>query len=712
MFNQTGFPSSNQIDYEQMKNSVKVGLVGFASKGPINTPILIKDLKQLRNTFGTASSQMLYAAEQILLFGAEIYIYRASDPNLAQTASASILGNANLIKIESSIKGPYVFRTSRFFRWKLNGFLSQKTLVVLATEDDGISARALADELNEQLDHKDGIQFYVHDKDYIAVQTTIKSNSELELISVQDSFYGPWRTTGLEDGVEPAEKVSLLNKNGLYDFTKLYNCHLQLEVNGTDDPNIEGVPQTVNLRGLEGKTNTIDDVVDYINIVEMPISLGGWQAFSRNGVLAFRTLHTGENAAISIKPGNLASTIFGFDNVVAHGKSPKTIFSANPSHNDEISLTVCADSPGEEGNHTRVEFINDKNSFTLNVYSHGKLVETWTQLTKNQEDSLYVETFVNLVSQWVRVIDNKNNPNPPKNGSFLLGEKIACGAKGSDGIPTSQFDQDVILIGNCEDQTGIYTFINPEYFDLDLIAIPGQSSRIVINSLLDVCTNRKDCLAIIDPPFEMSTPEEVISWSKFLTSEYGAVFWPWVQLRDTNNSKNIWAAPSGAIISAILRTHFLSPPWMSLTRAIVPGIIDVFYNVSSSDQDMLRSSKINFITNPKDRFIINSQKTLSNKNINIKRMLMYLEKKLRRAVYRILDLSGNDLSRKITQVCEYVLGQMKNMNIIHTYNIRTNELNDEFQAKIGVRTSEVGDEEFIDFRFCRQGKHENAETYD
>ena len=49
-----------------------IALIGFASKGPINTPIIIDSIKQLHTTFGSAypneyDSSLLYTAEQCLM---------------------------------------------------------------------------------------------------------------------------------------------------------------------------------------------------------------------------------------------------------------------------------------------------------------------------------------------------------------------------------------------------------------------------------------------------------------------------------------------------------------------------------------------------------------------------------------------------------------------------------------------------------------------
>src|SRR6185369_5398213 len=150
-------------------------LVGFANKGPLNAPVSVYNIDQLKNVFGRPEVEgdpnMLYIAEQWLGVGAEVIIYRVADGNLAKSASITIPGADNLVKTHSAKKGPYLFAKNEFFRWKVDGVLSAKTLVVLATDENGLSAQDLADELNDQLAPKDGIRFFVHQGEYLGIKT-------------------------------------------------------------------------------------------------------------------------------------------------------------------------------------------------------------------------------------------------------------------------------------------------------------------------------------------------------------------------------------------------------------------------------------------------------------------------------------------------------------------------------------------------------------
>jgi hypothetical protein len=709
----------------------KAALVGFASKGPINTPTTVHDTRQLWTMFGfphpdQGDSNMLYAAEQYLMVGTEVTIYRAADPQLAKSACIPIPVATNLVKTLSTVKGPYVFERNQFFRWRVDGVLSPKTLVVLATEQEGISAAQLAEELNEQLTTRDGIRFF-HQNDYLGVQTTFPDKKELELVSVQDAMYGPWSAIGLGVEMAPAEKIGQASKE-VYDFQYQENMTLDIVISGSNNVTVDGIVQTIKLKGLEGRKNTINDIVDYVNNIELPLLPGGWRAFAAGNSLGFRTKHAGRDASILVKSGYVATSIFGFDPVVVHGKSPRNaaIFFGSTSQSDEISFTIYADSPGVEGNSTRVIVVNepDSDTFTINVYSSGVLVESWGQLTKDKTNKFYVEAFINLVSEWIRVQDNPNTSAPPKNGAYLLGdEKVAGAKKGCDGVPSDLDSQEQLLAGDPKKKSGMFSMADPEEYSIDMIAVPGRSSKTILDALLAVCEMRKDCLAIIDPPMELSV-RETMAWIKPYQSDCAALFWPWVQIRDSHNRRNVWVPPSGSIMAAIARSDALSSPWISPTgiaKGIIPGVVDVFNRPTREESKLLNGNNhINPILHNEasDSFTLSSYKTLSGEDISVKRLLFYVEKNVRRAIDTLLsgNLTEGEFREKFEQVCEYVLGQMKNGRGIYKYTIQAEGLNTpeemkELRTRIGVQPREASESYYINFAFQKVDDNSENDTF-
>jgi hypothetical protein len=149
-----GFPPSNTISpsvritekdlsfIAPEQSFHRAGLIGFASKGPVNVPTLVSTQRQLNTVFGfphpeSGDPYLIYAAEQYLLVANELYIVRVADEDnvsdeKAEVATVEVPSAGGQIQIISDTSGPYTFTKDSFFRWRLNGVLHSKTLVVLA----------------------------------------------------------------------------------------------------------------------------------------------------------------------------------------------------------------------------------------------------------------------------------------------------------------------------------------------------------------------------------------------------------------------------------------------------------------------------------------------------------------------------------------------------------------------------------------------------
>ncbi len=475
----------------------RAGLVGFASKGPFNIPTLITNVQQLATTFGyphpeSGDPYLVYAAQQYLLVGSELYVVRVGDQEnvsdqQAQIASVAVPSAGGQIQILSGTAGDYTFGQDSFFRWRLNGVLHSKTLVVLAGT---YTAAQLAEDLNLQVDAEiDGISFYTDDTStYIGVQTTwaFGPDASFEFVSVQDAVYGDTvlggNPTGWGTGMTHA---SLTGSNdrypasyqtaGQYNLTGLTNLNIQIVIDGTDNVLIDNVVQVIDLSALEGSQVSIAQVVNTINAESVdnggPLP-GGWIASATGNNLTFKTLATGRDSKLLIKPDSTAGSIFGLSNLTVVGASPEGdsddgssvttygIIDGSPNTSGAVTFTVTADSAGIDGNATQVVVTNNvqAGNWVMQVFNNGAQVESWGGLVKDQTSSFYVETFLALVSDWIRVTDNTANQAPPLDGTYSL-------TGGSDGIPADPDDQDSLIIGNQVAYTGMYALSEPEQID-------------------------------------------------------------------------------------------------------------------------------------------------------------------------------------------------------------------------------------------------------
>lgn len=763
----------------------RAGLVGFASKGPINIPTLIQTPRQLTTVFGnphpeTGDPYLIYAAQQYLLTASELFVVRVADTDpvsdeAARVASVPVKAAGGQLIVYSATAGPYTFDTNQYFKFRLNGNTSFRTLVALATGLSGISAEDLAQELNEQLDaENDGIEFFAYDDGsdtYLGVRTlwSYGPAAEFEFVSVKDSMYGVNGVTGLGTGMTQAENLGENDRYpttaytaGNYDLSSLTGLTLNVVVDGTDSVSIDNVVQVVSLEGLEGDaTVSAQDVVDYINDVALVDLPGGFEAYVDGDQVGLRTLHSGRDARLLVKSDSTADSVFGFSNATAKGTSPvgtaaydldtpvanlETFGRVNGSANTTniLSFTATADSAGVDGNFTQVVIKNDTRTSTFNVevYSNGVQVEAWGNLTKNQSSRFYVEAYLQLVSEYLRVVDNTDTTAPPADGTYTLGDpNVTDSVSGSDGIPSDPDKQDELLIGSAVGFTGLYALSEPEQIEIDLLACPGHPSTSVVTALLDVCQNyRMDTLAIIDPPFGL-TVKEIIAWQNGthplnttrFDSDFGALYWPWCKMRDNFNRVDVWVPPSGAVMATIARSDSLSAPWFApagMTRGVVVGITDVFSRPTLEERDLMYGNRncinpiIQFVD--VDGFLIWGQKTLQRRptaldRVNVRRLLFVLERRIRKMSRELLFDPHDDIFRaEFVRRAQTILDVVKVGRGLTDYRIKADEeLNtpavidrNEFRARIGVIPTRAVEFMFIEFSVHRTGSFtENADSF-
>ena len=136
-----GFPPSNTISPSvritekdlsfiiAAQSAHTAGIVGFASKGPVNLPTAISSSRQLHTVFGnphpdTGDPFLIYAADQYLLVADTLYVVRVADVDpvsdeSATLASVDVPASGSGVEIESATAGPYTFNEDSFFRWKI-----------------------------------------------------------------------------------------------------------------------------------------------------------------------------------------------------------------------------------------------------------------------------------------------------------------------------------------------------------------------------------------------------------------------------------------------------------------------------------------------------------------------------------------------------------------------------------------------------------------
>lgn len=218
----------------------------------------------------------------------------------------------------------------------------------------------------------------------------------------------------------------------------------------------------------------------------------------------------------------------------------------------------------------------------------------------------------------------------------------------------------------------IETFSNPEAVDINVFATPGinfyDHSSLTQQTIDMVENDRADSLYIIASP-NVTTSEEVIDSLDIvgLDSNYSATYWPWIQVRDTDNATQLYIPPTGEVVKNIALTDNVSYPWFAVagySRGLVNSI-KAAKKLKLEERDDLYNNRINPIATFSDTgTIIWGNKTLQVREsaldrINVRRLLLRARKLISAVSVRLLfeqndEQVRNEFLRLVNPILESI----------------------------------------------------------
>jgi len=207
----------------------------------------------------------------------------------------------------------------------------------------------------------------------------------------------------------------------------------------------------------------------------------------------------------------------------------------------------------------------------------------------------------------------------------------------------------------------IDTVADPEFVDMNLLAIPGLTKEGLTTHMVDVCEARADALALIDLPGvylpaheqyeadikdrQTKSPSQAANElrTRQIDSSYGATFYPWVQTVDEGTGQALWVPPTVAMMGVLASSERSSQIWFAPAGFNRGGLSDgaagipvtsVSRRLTSKERDVLYEARINPIASfPSTGIVVFGQKTLQERpsaldRINVRRLVIYLKKQI------------------------------------------------------------------------------------
>ena len=206
---------------------------------------------------------------------------------------------------------------------------------------------------------------------------------------------------------------------------------------------------------------------------------------------------------------------------------------------------------------------------------------------------------------------------------------------------------------------GINTYSNPEAIDINVFATPGinfyNHSSLTTQAIDMIETDRADSIYIIGAPNETIADNVINDLDGIaVDSNYSATYWPWIQVRDTDNATQLYIPPTGEVVKNIALTDNVSYPWFAVagySRGLV-NAIKAQKKLTLDERDSLYAARINPIATFSDTgTIIWGNKTLQVREsaldrINVRRLLLRARKLISAVAVRLLFEQNDDQVRQ------------------------------------------------------------------
>lgn len=216
---------------------------------------------------------------------------------------------------------------------------------------------------------------------------------------------------------------------------------------------------------------------------------------------------------------------------------------------------------------------------------------------------------------------------------------------------------------------GLDIITDPEFVEMNLAAMPGVTNENLTEQLINICEERGDALAIIDPDggytpsTDASTSEadRVVATAaqdvadnmvaRNINSSYGAAYFPWVQIRDSFRGNLVFVPPSVVALGVLGASEAKSAVWFAPAGFNRGGLNEsgaglavtgVRHKLTSGERDRLYEANINPIASfPSEGIVVFGQKTLqvtpsALDRINVRRLMIFIKRGMSRIANTVL----------------------------------------------------------------------------
>lgn len=339
----------------------------------------------------------------------------------------------------------------------------------------------------------------------------------------------------------------------------------------------------------------VEDIPNAPVIEQVSSSTGGFMGIAQRGKIGVPKFITSWNDYLRefaegldspfMQNSDLAYAVYGFfqnggQRCYVMRVGDKAAKVATQVTQESVTMVMKAKDEGEWGNNLKVEVTENEletGKFDLTVYLGNDAVEVFSALDNESTSQGF----------WIDVLNVSSNFLQAVSGTIAkTTEKITFSGGADD-------------ISQVNDNTYVESLPNFDIADdMNLLCIPGQTSKTVIDALMSYCLNRQYVFCILDAP-RASTMESVKELRKSLSCKNAALYWPYIKVNDPlSKTGKLRECPlAGHIMGVYARTIQERGVWKAPagTEAVVRGAIEVVTTATNGVCDILNPLNINVV---------------------------------------------------------------------------------------------------------------------
>ena len=457
-------------------------------------------------------------------------------------------------------------------------------------------------------------------KTFVVVPTlmSVKGLSQVNAEAAADEIV----TTGSNKLVLSSREQGAASKVIVYNFPKLFTSA------STSNPVTSTASNT-----------SITTVVSEINTVLSGSGLA-W-VDNTTGYIVIGTDEAG--AGYKIQIATVANDFYeelGLDNVIGTEYAGADVISD--------AGTFEANYAGEDGNEIVINNRLTADGKVLTIYHRDQVVGTFFNYSLTVADSNYIGNMIDSDDETLSVVTFATPSGLTVLPEFPVGNMtLTGGTSGLSGLTDADYNG------------ALEQYKNLDLYNVDIVAVPGNVSESVADTIQEVCEYRKDCFGVIDIPENKAGLPTLggsiynsIAWhnaatgsgrSSKLDSQYITTYFPWVQINDGTNID--WYAPSVRAIGCISQSdkvagHKYAAPAGPL-RTTITDIEGLAIYLREDEKNRLYADELGNSINPivfdKNRgFYIDGQKNTDREFGAISRLnVLRTALSLKRRMYQI-----------------------------------------------------------------------------